>query len=168
MTGPIDTGAGPPGRTDLDTLPMETNEPGVDHSHLHHERTNSGGERRLFLVARMGAAPQPFAQLVLPLTRGAVHLADARGFTGIAFTARGTGRYALLLDTYGIEPRDSFKAPFAANEEAGEVRIPFSAFSSADADARLHLARLRALAVRLEGSPGSGASLELGNVRFYR
>jgi hypothetical protein len=164
MAGPIDTGAGPPGRTDLDTLPAETNEAGTDHSHLHHSRP---GDRRLFLVANMGAAPRPYAQLVLPLTKGAVQLADARGFTGVAFDARGAGRYSLLFDIYGIQPRGSFAAPFAAGEERREVRIPFSAFRSGQADARLDLARLRALILRLEGEPGGQAWLELGNVRFY-
>ena len=34
----------------------------------------------------------PFAQLIVPLTQGAVQLADARGFTGVAFDARGAAR----------------------------------------------------------------------------
>ena len=105
MTGPIDTGARTDGRTDLDTLPTETNEAGVDHSHLHVIRMPEE-QGRLFLHARMGAAPQPFANLVLPLTPGAIQLADARGFAGIAFDARGTGRYALLLESYGTETRE--------------------------------------------------------------
>lgn len=167
MMGPIDTGARADGRTDLNTLPVATNEPGVDHSHLHHLRgvTAPG---RLFLHARMGAAPRPFANLVLPLTRGAVQVADARGFAGIAFDARGAGHYALLLDSYGIEGRSAFRAGFAAGETAQEVRIPFSAFRSPDAETRLDLAALRALIVRLEGETGGEAMLELGNVRFYR
>jgi imidazolonepropionase-like amidohydrolase len=164
MTGPIDTGAGRAGRTDLGTLPMETNEAGVDHSQLHHARA----QRRMFLFASMGAAPEPFANLVLPLTRGGVHLADARGFGGIAFDARGTGRYALLLESYGTESRASFRSAFAAGETVREIRLPFAAFRSPDPQARLDLARLRSLIVRLEGEPGGRASLELGNVRFYR
>jgi imidazolonepropionase-like amidohydrolase len=168
MTGPIYTGAGPAGRTDLDTLPVESTEPGVDHSRLEFARADEGASRRLFLVGQMGAAPQPFAQLVLPLTRGAIQLADVRGFSGIALDARGSGRYALLLESYGIQPRGWFRAQFAAGETAREVRVPFSAFRSLDEDAKLDLARLRALIVRLEGEPGGTASLELGNVRFYR
>jgi len=167
MAGPIDTGAGAAGRTDLDTLPTETNEAGVDHSHLHHQRHDDGAGRRIFMVAHMGAAPQPFAQLTLPLTRGAVQLADARGFTGIAFDARGAGRYELLLDSYGIHPRGWFKAEFEVGEARRELRIPFSSFRSPDAEQTLELARLRALIVRLEGEPGGRAWLELGNVRFY-
>ena len=165
MAGPIDTGAGPAGRTDLDTLPVETNEAGTDHSQLHHRRQEP--DRRLFLYAQLRAAPQPFAQLTLPLTRGAVQLADARGFTGVAFEARGAGRYELLFDSYGIHPRGWFEAGFEAGESRRELRIPFSAFRSPDANKSLDLARLRALIVRLEGEPGGKAWLELGKLRFY-
>lgn len=167
MAGPIDSGAGTDGRTDLGTLPVETYEAGTDHSHVWHVRED-GPPPRIFMVARMGAAPQPFAHLVLPLTPGAVHLADARGFAGVAFTARGTGRYALQLDVYGVDNSSPFRAGFEAGAEAREVRIPFSAFVSRNAGARLDLMRLRALIVRLEGEPGGQATLEISNVRFDR
>ncbi|HEX8482242.1 MAG TPA: amidohydrolase family protein [Allosphingosinicella sp.] len=165
MAGPIHTGAGPPGRTDLDTLPVEGTDPGMDHSHLDLAELPGG---RLFLAAGLGAAPRPFAELHLPLTRGAVHLADASGFSGIAFEARGAGDYALLLNSYGIHPRSWFKASFAAGGARREIRIPFSAFQSPLSGARLDTAMLRALLFRLEGEPGGGAWLELGQVRFYR
>ncbi|HYJ29030.1 MAG TPA: amidohydrolase family protein, partial [Allosphingosinicella sp.] len=164
MTGPIDTGARPDGRTDLDTLPVATHEAGTDHSHLHFVR--EGG--RMLLVARMGAAPQPFASLVIPFTPGAIQLADARGFAGIAFEARGTGRYVVMLESYGINARDFFRTGFTAGEPSRDVRIPFEALRSSDPAAHLDLARLRALIVRLEGEPGGQVSLELANIRFYR
>lgn len=162
IAGPIDTGARADGRTDLDTLPVATHEAGVDHSHLHHAREAG----RLFLLAHMGAAPRPYANLVLPLTPGPVQLADARGFSGIAFEARGAGRYRLMLESYGLA--SLFGAAFRPGESRTEIRIPFAAFRSADPSARLDLARLRALIVRLEGEPGGEAMLELGNLRFYR
>jgi imidazolonepropionase-like amidohydrolase len=165
MAGPILTGAGPAGRTDLDTLPVEGTDPGMDHSHLDLAPAPGG---RLFLMAGMGAAPRPFAELNLPLTRGTIQLADASGFTGVAFEVRGSGDYELQLNSYGIHPRSWFRAPFAASGTRREIRIPFSAFKSPLADARLDPARLRALLFRLEGQPGGGAWLELGNVRFYR
>ncbi|HYJ82363.1 MAG TPA: amidohydrolase family protein [Allosphingosinicella sp.] len=165
MAGPIHTGAGPAGRTDLDTLPVEGTDPGMDHSHLDLAPMPGG---RLFLTAGMGAAPSPFAELNLPLTRGAVQLADASGFAGIAFEARGAGGYVLQLNSYGIHPRSWFRASFEAGEARREIRIPFSAFRSPLAGARLDPARLRALLFRLEGEPGGGAWLELGKVRFYR
>lgn len=165
MAGPIHTGAGPAGRTDLDTLPVEGTDPGFDHSHLDLAHAPGG---RLLLMAGMGAAPRPFAELHLPLTRGAVQLADASAFTGVAFEARGAGDYALLLNSYAIHPRSWFRGSFEAGEARLEIRIPFSAFRSPLAEARLDPARLRALLFRLEGEPGGGAWLELGNIRFYR
>jgi hypothetical protein len=168
MAGPIDTGARADGRTDLDTLPVESTESGADHSRLEFVRPDEGTDKRLFLTARMGAAPRPFAQLIFPLTPGAIELADARGFTGVAFDARGVGRYDLLFDSYGIGDRGSFKAPFVAGESAKEVRIPFDAFRSSDPKAMLDLARLRALIVQLDGEPGGTAWLELRNLRFYQ
>jgi imidazolonepropionase-like amidohydrolase len=164
MAGPIDTGARADGRTDLGTLPAETSESGVDHSHLHHVRMPEG---RLFLYARMGAAPQPYANLVFPLTPGGIQLADASGFTGIAFDARGTGRYTLLVDSYGVEPRNAFRASFIPGEALREITIPFSAFRTTG-DAAFDPARLRALIFRLEGEPGGQATLELENIRFTR
>jgi imidazolonepropionase-like amidohydrolase len=165
MAGPIYTGAAAGGRTDLDTLPVEGTDPGMDHSHLDLTRLPAG---RLFLTAGLGAAPRPFAELHLPLTRGSVQLADAGGFAGVAFEARGAGDYELQLNSYGIHPRSWFRASFAAGEAPREIRIPFSAFQSPLAGARLDAARLRALLFRLHGDPGEGAWLELGNVRFYR
>jgi len=168
MAGPIDTGRGRAGRTDLDTLPVESTEPGIDHSHLDYVRPYEGEPGKpLFMVAQMGAAPRPFAQLILPLTKGAVQLADARGFTGIAFDARGSGKYQMAFDSYAIQPNGWFKAGFEAGRASQEIRIPFTAFASASADATLDLAKLRALIVRLDGEPGGKAWLEIGNVRFY-
>jgi len=168
MAGPIETGRGPAGRTDLDTLPVESTEPGIDHSHLDYVRPHEGEPGKpIFMVAQMGAAPRPFAQLILPLTKGAVQLADARGFTGIAFDARGAGKYQMLFDSYAIQPNGWFKAGFEAGRASQEIRIPFTAFASTNADATLDLAKLRALIVRLDGEPGGKAWLEIGNVRFY-
>ena len=166
MIGPIDTGARSDGRTDLDTLPVESTEPGTDHSHLDYVRPASGKDRALFLVAHMGSAPRPFAQLVVPLTKGAVTPADASGFTGIAFTARGAGRYRLVLDSYGIDQGAWFTAPFAA--PGNEVRVPFAAFRSGDPSVTLDARRLRALIVQLDGEPGGREWLELKDLRFYR
>ena len=167
MAGPIDTGAGPPGRTDLDTLPVESTEPGVDHSHLDYVRTRAR-RHPLFLVAHMGSAPRPFAQLILPLTRGAIQLADARGFKGVAFTARGAGDYAVLFDSYGLRQRARFRARFAAGDKPHRFVFPFVSFQSGDSTAKLDVDQLRALIVQLEAEPGGKAWLQLSEVRFYK
>jgi hypothetical protein len=161
MAGPILARAG--GRTELDTLPVEATDSGADHSRL--DLLEDGG--RTFLAAGMGASPRPFADLVLPLTRGSIQLADARGFTGVALEVRGSGRYTLLLDSYGLQSRGRFRSSLEAGEARRELRLPFSAFRSPEPKAELDLAALRALIVRLEGEPGGNAWLELGKVRFY-
>lgn len=169
MAGPIDTGRGLPGRTDLDTLPVESTEPGIDHSHLDYVRTRTRGkDRPLFLVAHMGSAPRPFAQLILPLTKGAIQLADARGFKGVAFTVRGAGNYKMLFDSYGLRERAWFRVSFAAKEKSRNVSLPFTAFQSRDFTAKINMDQLRALIVQLDGEPGGKAWLQLSDVRFYR
>ncbi|MDH7971162.1 amidohydrolase family protein [Sphingomonas sp. AR_OL41] len=167
MAGPIDSGVRSDGRTDLDTLPVESTEAGVDHSHLDFVRPDEGADRRLFMVAHLGARPRPFAQLILPLTRGAVELADARGFTGVAFDARGAGDYVMMFDSYGLDDDARFKAGFTAGAATREIRLPFSAFRGSKDGAVLDLASLRALIVRLQGEPGGKAWLQLSNIRFY-
>jgi Imidazolonepropionase and related amidohydrolases len=169
MTGPIWTGRRADGRTELGTLPVDATDPGADHSHIDfvHPVTLEGGEKPVFMAASFGAAPRPFAQLVLPLTRGGIELADARAFSGIAFTVKGAGDYRLRLESYGLGGGDGFGATFKAGADRAEVRLPFSAFASKGDDARLDLARLRALRFELSGKPGGTAWLELGNVRFY-
>ncbi|WP_294327496.1 amidohydrolase family protein [uncultured Sphingomonas sp.] len=164
MAGSIDTGARGDGRTDLDTLPVESTEPGTDHSRLDIVRPDRPHDPHLFAVARLGAADRPFAALVLPLTKGAIDVADARGFTGIAFEARGAGRYGVAFDVYGA--RGAGRAFFEASGERREIRLPFSAFASGDAP--LDVTRLRSVAFRLTGEPGGRAWLELAKVRFYR
>lgn len=172
MPGPIDTGARADGRTDLDTLPVESTEPGVDHSHLDFVRPGGddprGTVKPLFLIAHLGAKPRPFAQLILPLTPGAIELADARGFAGVAFDARGSGKYDLLFDSYALPDDDWFHAGFAAGATRCGVHLPFAAFASRAAAATLDLARLRALIVQLRGEPGGKAWLEIDNIRFYK
>ena len=167
MRGPIFTGVGPPGRTDLGTLLVESTEPGADHSHLHYMRTTAP-DRPIFIVAQMGTAPRPFAQLILPLTKGAIQLADARGFVGIAFRARGAGSYTMLFDSYGLQSRDWFHTSFAAGAASRDVRLPFAAFRSRNPAARLNSDQLRAVVVQLAAEPHGKAWLQLSNLRFYR
>ncbi len=166
MPGPIDTGARNDGRTDLNTLPVESTEPGTDHSKLLFVRPSDPRVgKKLMMIARMGARDRPYAQLLVPLTPGGITLADASGFAGVAFDARGEGQYGLAFDSYGIQPDDWFRADFSAGESAQEVRIPFSALKG---NGVFDPAKLRALLVRLSGEPGGNAWLEIGNLRFYR
>ncbi|PEQ14711.1 hypothetical protein B2G71_01665 [Novosphingobium sp. PC22D] len=166
MRGPIDSSTRADGRTDLDTLPVESTDPGVDHSEL--IAVSPGGEaRHRFLVARMGAAPRPFAQWVLPFTRGTIDVADASRFTGIEIALRGAGTYRVELESYGLRKRDWFASEIEAGETMRTVRIPFAEFESRGEAQALDLKALRALAIELSAEPGGRAWLELGAVRFY-
>ncbi len=164
LAGPIDTGAGGSDRSDLGTLLEDGSEPGGDHSKLIFTRTG----RRLLLVANLGDSKQPYSQLVIPLTKGAIELVDARGFGGISLVARGEGRFSLGFDSYAVGESDWFEARFEVGIDRREVRVPFSAFTSRDGSRTLDLARLRAVIVLIEGKPDSKAWLEMENVRFYR
>lgn len=169
MTGPIDDGRSADGRTTLGTLLVDSYESGIDHSDLDFVRLPaSPAQRPLFLVARLGPAPHPFARLTVPLTPGGVELADATGFAGVAFTVRGAGRYRMLVDSYGIDQQDWFSGRFDADDGPHEVRLPFAALTSAGAGATFDPARLRALLFELAGPPGGRAWLELSDLHFYR
>ena len=165
MAGPIMTGARTDGRTDLDTLPVSSTDPGIDHSHL--IALGGHGGEPTFLAAQMGASPKPFVQWILPLTKGPIFVADASKFTGIELKAKGKGAYRLVLESYGIDNGDWFAAPFDAGDGSQAIRIPFAAFQSHNAQTQLDLTQLRALRVQLLGQTGGTASLELSAVRFY-
>ena len=164
MPGPVMTSAHEDGRTDLDTLPVASTDPGIDHSRLLAHRDKPG--EPTFLAAQLGASPQPFANWVLPLTRGPILVADASQFTGVELKARGAGDYRLVLESYGLDGRDWFAAPLKA-DEGTRIRIPFAAFTSRSSEARLDLTQLRALRIQLSGKTGGTAMLELAEVGFY-
>jgi hypothetical protein len=165
LAGPIMTGARTDGRTDLDTLPVASTDPGIDHSHL--IALGGHGGEPTFLAAEMGAAPKPYVQWILPLTKGPIFVADASKFTGLELKAKGRGAYRLILESYGIENGDWFTAPFDAGDGNQVIRISFAAFQSRNAQTKLDLTQLRALRIQLLGQTGGTASLELSAVRFY-
>ena len=171
MLGPIMTGARADGRTDLDTLPVATTDPGTDHSCLipigDGQEGHKGHDHKTFLAAQMGGAPRPYVAWVLPLTRGTIHVADASKFTGVELVGKGTGEYRLVLESYGLTGDAWFSAPFAPAKDGKPQRIAFDDFTSGDPAAKLDLTQLRAIRVMLRGETGKTASLELGSVRFY-
>lgn len=166
MTGPVLGQAREDGRTDLDTLPVATTDPGIDHSHL--IAIDRPGGKPVFLAAQMGASPRPYVQWVLPLTRGPINVADASDFKGVEITVRGEGNYRMVIESYGLDGSDWFSAPFSPSDEAAAIRLPFERFRSRGTDALLDLTQLRALRVHLSGRTGGTASLEVDTIRFYR
>jgi imidazolonepropionase-like amidohydrolase len=165
MPGPIMTAARKDGRTDLDTLPVASTDPGIDHSHL--IALDGANGEPTFLAAKMGSAPKPYVQWILPLTKGPIFVADASRFSGVELKAKGNGAYRLVLESYGIDGHDWFASPFEAGGGTKAIRIPFAAFTSRNPSERLDLTQLRALRFQLLGQTGGTASLELGEVRFY-
>lgn len=169
MPGPIYSGTRQDGRTDLDTLIVDATDEGADHSHIDivHTPADAQGHRAIFTVAGFGASNRPFAGAVFPLTRGAVELADASAFSGVALTVKGAGKYRLVLESYGLTEGADFRASFTAGDGMQEIRIPFTEFASPRASAVLDLARLRAVRVDLLGEPESNGWLEINAIRFY-
>jgi imidazolonepropionase-like amidohydrolase len=166
MSGPVLSQNREDGRTDLDTMPVATTDPGIDHSHL--IAVDKPGGRPVFLAAQMGASPRPYVQWVLPLTRGPVNVADATGFEGVELVGKGEGDYRMVIESYGLDGSQWFSAPFTPGNEAAAIRLPFARFHSRSKDAILDLRRLRALRVHLSGKTGGTASLEVDTIRFYR
>src|SRR5207248_1293036 len=89
------------GRTNLDTMLVDSTDAGPDHSRLLFARTLRKQGHGLSILAKMSPKQSPSVDLVIPLTRGAVELADISSFKGIQFSTRGDGSYNVLLDTYG-------------------------------------------------------------------
>lgn len=165
MTGPVLGTARADGRSDLDTLPVATTEPGIDHSHL--VAVPRPGGQPTFLAAQMGAAPRPYVQWVLPLTRGPIKLADASDFAGIELEVKGAGDYRLVIESYGLGGSDWFAAPLVAGAAPKTIRLPFAGFRSRDRNVALDTSTLRALRIQLSGKTGGTAALEVGGIRFY-
>lgn len=171
LAGPIDTGARADGRTDLNTLPVEGNEPGSDHSDIVAVKPGGADMRNgRFITARLGGAERPAARLIYPLTMGAIQLGDASAFTGIAFDTRGAGTYRMTLDSYGA---GLFDANFDAGNEWTEVRIPFADLQASKAEwiedkgEGIDTGKLRSITYTLSGKPGGDAWLMIANLRFY-
>ena len=77
------------GRTNLDTMLVNSTDTGADHSRMLFTRTLSKHGHSVMVLARMSPKQAAFADLVIPLTPGAVELADISAYKGIKFAVRG-------------------------------------------------------------------------------
>lgn len=155
------------GRTNLDTMLINSSDTGPDHSRMLFTRTLSKHGHGISILARMGPKHSPFADLVVPLTRGAVELADVSEFKGIKFAVRGEGSYRILIDSYGIARSSWFTASFSGDRKWRTVRIPFAAFQAKGATSPLALRNLRAFHFELARPAGANAWLELDDLKLY-
>jgi imidazolonepropionase-like amidohydrolase len=164
----IDDFERPDGRTAIGTLRVNSTDSGVDHSKmLWLPIVRAGRDHSLMVTAQFAAKERPYVRLELPLTAGAVELADASAFSGVSFEVRGEGARRLLVYTAGAATRSPFAATFDASGEWRTVKIPFAALTRAGDGPPWTGSNLRALAFELCGAPGSAGWLELDNIRFY-
>ncbi len=156
------------GRTDLNTLPLETLDAGSDHSHVVVERiARSENDHAMLAAVRFGPALHPFVRLELPVTRGAVELGDVSNFKGIAMDIRGQGQYRLVLKTYGVRDNDWYGADLPGSVEWKTIRVPFSDLKRGRSGAPWSKRDLRSLVFQITGAPDGRSALELDNLAFY-
>jgi imidazolonepropionase-like amidohydrolase len=159
------------GRSRLDTLWINSTEPGVSPTKIVFGRTlRENSNHALSVTARMSLKERPYARINIPLSRGAVEPVDAQMFRGVKFDTRGDGDYRLLIPTYSIRDNAHFYAPFNANPQWQEVNIEFSSLKR---DGARLLAQwtggdVLMLSFEIARPAGTFGWLELDNVRFYR
>ncbi|MDQ3012534.1 MAG: amidohydrolase family protein [Acidobacteriota bacterium] len=156
------------GRSAVDTLWVNSSDPGVDASKMLFGRiTRDGGNHALSVTTRMAEKDRPFARISVPLGIGAVEPTDAREFRGVKFDARGDGDYRLLAPTYN---NGIFQAPFKATPQWQTVSIDFSSLkpSNPRGNGAWRGDDLLMLSFEMARGAGSFGWLEIDNVRFYR
>jgi imidazolonepropionase-like amidohydrolase len=157
------------GRTELGTLRVNGTDPGIDHSKILFTRTaRSSTNHALTILAQMGPKQHNFALLHLPLTPGAVELADVTKFRGISFDARGDSTCRLRVSTYSVRQGQDWNAPFPTSAEWKTQKIEFSSLTRKDGPTVAWTGTdLRDLVFELSGPPGSSQWLEIDNLRFF-
>ena len=155
------------GRTNLDTMLVDSTDPGVDHSVILFTRTARKRGHAISILSRMSPKSAPFTDLVMPLTRGAVEPADISRFHGIQLAVRGDGDYRILLDCYGARRLDWPASSFAGQANWKTVKIPFTSFQQKSGARSMPLGNIRALHFELARSPGAEVWLEIDDIKFY-
>jgi imidazolonepropionase-like amidohydrolase len=155
------------GRTNLDTMLVDSTDPGPDHSVILFVRTLQGRGHAISILSRMSPKPSPFTDLVVPLTQGAVEPADISKFKGIEFATRGDGDYSILLDCYGARKADWPTTSFTGKAKWRTVRIPFTSFREKKPELPTPLKSVRALHFELARPAGADAWLEIDNIKLY-
>jgi imidazolonepropionase-like amidohydrolase len=155
------------GRTNLDTMLVNSTDTGPDHSRILFTRTLNKHGHGISVLARMGPKQSAFTDLVVPLTRGAVELADVSAFKGIKFAVRGQGSYRILIDSYGARRSSWYTASFTGDVKWRTIRVPFAAFRSKGSTSPPPFRELRALHFELARPAGADAWLELDDLKLY-
>lgn len=158
------------GRTMLNTLRVNSTDPGIDHSAmLFQPVVRAGGDHALMIQAAMADKEHPWVRVELPLTPGAFEMADVSRYTGVSFDVRGDAAARLLVQTYGVRSSDAWSAAFTPGGEWQTVKVPFAKLTrKAEGGPGWSGKDGRALVFELAGPAGSKAWLELDNVGFYQ
>ena len=117
----------------------------------------------------MSHAEKAFVSADLPLLPGAVEPADARGYRGIEFEARGEGDYRFIVATRRVRDYDYYESGFGADAAWKVVRIPFEDLQQPKARHPVPWTGddLTKLLFELRRESGQAAWLELDNLRLY-
>jgi hypothetical protein len=164
----IDNAERQDGRTNLDTMLANSTDPGVDHSRMLFVRGLGHHGHDISTLAKMSPKQNAFADLVIPLTKGGVELADVSSYKGLQFAVRGEGDYKLLIENYGTNRAKWYTATFNAGAKWHTVRIPFSSFQSTDAALQFPSRGLRTLHFELARPAGVDTWLELDDVKLNK
>jgi imidazolonepropionase-like amidohydrolase len=167
IAGKIEDAEREDGRTNLDTMLVDSTDPGPDHSVILFTRTLRKQGHAISVLSKMSSKPAPFTDLVIPLTRGEVELADISRSKGIQFAVRGDGGYRILLDCYGARRVDWPAASFAGKATWKTVRIPFASFQQKNPTSPLPLRTVRALHIELARPAGADVWLEIDDITLY-
>jgi imidazolonepropionase-like amidohydrolase len=156
------------GRTHLGTQIFNGDDPGSDHSNIVFSRIwRKAGDHALMVESTMGPREHPFSLLQIPLTPGAVELADISAFHGISFDVRGDGNYRLKALAYAVRTGGDFEAPFQAGPDWKTQKIDFSSLTRQGTPIPWTGKDVRMIQFELSGAPGSHQWMELDNIRFY-
>jgi hypothetical protein len=155
------------GRSSVDTLWVNSTDPGVDPTKTLFGRVaRMAGDHALSVTARMSEKDRAFGRVDIPLSRGAIEPVDASAFRGVRFDARGDGDYQLIISAYGAP---NFQAPFKAGPQWRTIRIDFSSFRQPQAQGVPWSGdKLRVLSFDIARPAGTFAWLEIDNLKFYR
>jgi hypothetical protein len=157
-------------RTLLDTLPVNSTDPGQDHSRMLFGRIlRTEGGHAMSIAGRMAEIDSPYARLNLPLSPAAIEPVDASRFKGIEFEARGEGEYRLVIPSRAVRDERYYAARFHASGKWSKVRVRFSDLRQPPTKSPVPwtAADLVMLTFEIARPPGEWAWLELDNVRFY-
>lgn len=144
-------------RTNAGTLRVNATDSGLDNSKMMFQRiARASGGHALAIQVRMAVKARPFAQLWLPLARGAVEPVDATAYREVQFEVRGDGDYAVLFSRRSLRSYNFPRTPFRAGAEWQTIRAPLP---PGPAD-------LTALAFEIVRPAGALGWLEIDNVKF--